>query len=461
MEMKFGILKCGVMGVGGNAKRKVRHWENRWLLQGELLPVVTEYTYLGLLFTHDLQSEAMVQQRAAKGNAALDALTHVISNRNIPVYIRILMVKAIIVPTLTFGGEIWGMNDTLAVICQRVLSRALRSLVGVKSSNVLSAEVASCEFDIPPISAIVAGLRTRALLKYPTLRTVVAQLVQHATQLGSAKHSWTKGGRIWLKRYGGPGFLMTLTPTEGSTLVRTNTWNRHQDHSTAVTLHHYLRSHFFQSSAYLKRTLWYPNDSVGVQWLTKARLGVLWPTRRYARIGLVRGDPWLQRCPFCNEESLQGETVEHLFVVCPTWLPERREFLWSALEWLVTSRFGTWHALLGSAVFLQEAVVYLLGGHVDGIDDDDHPPDLMPKWCRIPVYDPNVLEVDEPPGVRLPVFIQVARYLQRIMPRRLHRLHDLMQTPRADANVDGMAVLADADPPGNVLVDIHQGVGAV
>ena len=62
----------------------------------------------------------------------------------------------------------------------------------------------------------------------------------------------------------------------------------------------------------------------------------------------------------------------------------------------------------------------------------------------------------------MPGCAKVSQYLQKVMPMRLRLLRRLLEAPRADANNEGMAVLAvvEGDPgvnPAPAAVDIRRG----
>jgi hypothetical protein len=70
-EMTFGVSKCGVMGFGETADNKVRSCE--WLLNGQRIPVVDKYIYLGIPFTRKLDLNIVTKAIVAKGLKALNA----------------------------------------------------------------------------------------------------------------------------------------------------------------------------------------------------------------------------------------------------------------------------------------------------------------------------------------------------------------------------------------------------
>jgi hypothetical protein len=70
LEMRFGVAKCGVMGIGEAARNELRAQQGGVLLGGEAVPVVDQYTHLGTVLDYNLSTATMIAARAAKGAGA-------------------------------------------------------------------------------------------------------------------------------------------------------------------------------------------------------------------------------------------------------------------------------------------------------------------------------------------------------------------------------------------------------
>jgi hypothetical protein len=112
---------------------------------------------------------------------------------------KIRVVKAVVVPRLLFGAEVYGMNKKITSTIQRSLNAALRPIAGVSSKDNVTNVALWRELAVPPICASAAARRARALRKCPALKTWVGQLVLHP--LKDTRWTWTTGGERWLNRY--------------------------------------------------------------------------------------------------------------------------------------------------------------------------------------------------------------------------------------------------------------------
>jgi hypothetical protein len=89
--------------------------------------------YLGALVNLDLSMRNIVGDRVKKGKRAVEALDCVLGGRDIPINnVRYPVLKTCILPVLTHGCEVWGMDTTSGVNrLQTLLNQYLRRLIGV------------------------------------------------------------------------------------------------------------------------------------------------------------------------------------------------------------------------------------------------------------------------------------------------------------------------------------------
>jgi hypothetical protein len=107
---------------------------------------------------------------------------------------------------------------------------------------------------------------------------------------------------------------------------------------------------------------------------------------------------------------------------------------------------------LGEWITLGATETNLLGGSGEA---GGLPPDMVRmRWCpRDPTFhseanEEETKEEEQPEGAptqeeRTPGCVQVARFLQHIVPIRFGMLRPVLEAPRADADGEGMAVLAE------------------
>lgn len=452
-EMLFGVDKCGIIGFGTGAHRTLVEEQHRWVLDGQPIPIVREYTYLGVPFSRDLDLDRMASARAEKGRKCLNALRPVLGCANIPIAVRIRLIKAILIPTLTYGSELWGMQSTRCDRGQMVLGEALRLLVRLKRRcTITSAATLGLEFGIDPLHALAASARGRAFVKFRSLRTTIAGLMQ--TPPVARKATWVTGSARWLRRFCPEVLHANTQPHQVAAIVRPHICNRVIGKS--ITAVRYLEHGFDVTTSYLKSSCRYPEYTRGIHWLCRLRANAFWTGRAFVKIG------WLPiryrtECPFCgvvDEDDEGGETIEHLLMVCNRWNAQRQEYL----SVLINEHRCDYVNLLG-------------GSRENSVVDREH---IIPLWLwDIEEQDNELVDGAAQDGngehghITSPGYLQVAKFLQAVMPTRCAVLSQLLQTLRADADVFGMAVLQedaneapvaalddDANAAGNAVDDL-------
>ena len=160
-----------------------------------------------------------------------------LGGRDIPINVRTSVLKTCILPVLTYGCEVWGMDSTSGVNrLQTILNQCLRRLVGVgaKAPGVATAPLLR-ELGIAPIEAMAAAARTRAFLKAPTLNTCISDLVRQPSRM--RPNTWTSGTVRWLDRFARasaelaqnvrvPPAWRSLQPRVASSPVKASVWGR-------------------------------------------------------------------------------------------------------------------------------------------------------------------------------------------------------------------------------------------
>ena len=195
-EMECGIVKCGIMVINGDMAR-LRRRSLEFKIAGEAVPIVDEYSYLGVTITPDLSIGAMAQVGLKKGEATHTAIRPFLGCSDIPLFIRKHILTSVVLPRMLYGAELYGMNKKLTDKFQQLLDRSLKVILGVNPKAPVSKLVLWEEFNIPPISALAAARRARAFQKAASLKTKIALLVTHPYRC--AKWTWATGTLRWLK----------------------------------------------------------------------------------------------------------------------------------------------------------------------------------------------------------------------------------------------------------------------
>lgn len=131
-EMTAGIPKCGVMVIGGSMELLERT-PSRWMLSGQQLPIVEECKYMGMNIGRSLHIPDMVASRLKSGKKLVGAVHSSLRCRNIPLPMKVSVVRGVLIPILLYGAEVYGMNTKITSSMQVLVNQALRLLVGVNT----------------------------------------------------------------------------------------------------------------------------------------------------------------------------------------------------------------------------------------------------------------------------------------------------------------------------------------
>jgi hypothetical protein len=346
-EMQAGIKKCGIMEFRANLAAAPILTEDHPLraalhLSGEALPLVTEYKYLGLGITPRLLVCDLVKTRLKLGAISVHQLLPFLTSSVLPVSMRWQVVRAVILPRLLYGAEVYGMNRELTNSMQTLLNKALKGIVQIKSarSTVPSAPLWA-EFGIQPICALAAGRRARAYRKCFQLKTHIGQIIKEP--LRSRCWTWSNGTGRWINRFckkffdrvaTGVGVDATdwtvLEPIPLRDLIQASITLREQsirredpDRTTARATVTYFQGGYGGYQALTKgRVFCKPVDHRGIGLVLCCRIG------SYPLVPLLvevkRLPPyWRNKCPFCGRNA--PETLHHLFFICSAWSRQRRK----------------------------------------------------------------------------------------------------------------------------------------
>ena len=159
---------------------------------------VTEYRYLGVLITKNTLEEHIVNDAAMRGKKTLDTLMPKLVNSRTPLTFKAILVKCVLVPTLMYGSELWGMSSTRAGKINRILRKSLRLIfkrVLVPLDRIMD------EFKIERIHIQAALSRYRAYNKWKHNKTIISDIISINPK--ERKTTWCSRTQRWLKRFVG------------------------------------------------------------------------------------------------------------------------------------------------------------------------------------------------------------------------------------------------------------------
>ena len=232
----------------------------------------------------------------------------------VPLQIKLLVTRAILVPVLTYGAELFGMSLSRTMELDRILAEGLRLALGMsRASSTTSRVIMFAETGIPPVSGQSARLRARAYLKYPNLRNVDCE--PDSRRAGDGEDmvvgAWCRDG---IRRAG-----TSEGNTEGNTtagMLDRVTWQATRslmERSSAISVRRYRDAQFVQSRSYVQ-DLMGKRVSLGTLLLARARLNCLPDFRRSAMVRMI-APIFRERCPFCTGGP---DTLYHHLCVCPS-----------------------------------------------------------------------------------------------------------------------------------------------
>lgn len=459
-HMKWSPSKCGILGVGRGAQEEIQECKNDFILEGKPLPCVSEYKYLGVVIDAEVNVKTMIKARVIKGNKCLATLIPTLRCPTTPMSWKLMLIRACLIPVLTYSGEIWGMNQKQVVRLQTVLDRALKFLIHTKQkSSVTSAAALALEYDIPSVYAISSALRARAILKFRELKTPIGVMVKNPIRIIGNKTAnnkrWIRGTKTWLRRSCkeyvtymeeakvSPELYIDFKATKWMKLYLTNksiAWDKDPKNFPAgmlVSVRTLLYYGFLQTSKmYLRQADYFPRSARPIIWLTRFRNLAVHTVNRMAAAGQV--DECFRRyCPFCKKHV--EESVQHIAVKCKAWRSVRKETGMNELM----KRVKLEHPLqeeneTKTSVFFR----YLLGGSRRGEKKE------MNGWLWT-LTEEDSQKPKEHPVLRVPGFMVVARCLAKIIAKRAELLREIdwiaeeeeckSESPRANAARDGRA----------------------
>lgn len=95
--MEVNPSKCGIMVICSSQDPIINEVI---LFNGEEIPKVEKYIYLGIEINDQLNIKEIARHRLGKGKKTLDALTPTLRNFKVPLEYKAMLLKSILVPTL-------------------------------------------------------------------------------------------------------------------------------------------------------------------------------------------------------------------------------------------------------------------------------------------------------------------------------------------------------------------------
>jgi Reverse transcriptase (RNA-dependent DNA polymerase) len=393
-EMEVGATKCGILCLHGSIN-DLGTDPGMWKLQGQIVPKLSNYTYLGWKITDDMGLDGGLEERARLGMAVVQSQNRFLCSKWIPSPLKQMVLRSILIPTLTYGGELTGMCRDRVQKLSKPLEIGLRWIAGMSGdSHATSMATLHRAYNMAPVASRAAYQRARAYRKYRSLRTWIATLILNPPK--SQQKTWTSGSITWLKT--------RKMENQSDKKVMEDDWHRWEGGRTE-TARRYAKANFGASIKRLnKAELKFPQWTTGFGILHKMRNGAFWSAQRLARIGKL-GTEYKTKCPCCKVEG-QPETDDHILLVCRTWDCERVRCL--------GERFGKLGGVDGHSIDPLGVSTCVLGGN--GIGETSQLVVVRQEGNNLQNYEGSTKW--KPPELH-----QVAAYLDSIASRRMQMIN--------------------------------------
>ena len=100
-------------------------------LKGEILEEVESFRYLGSKISKNAEISVEVEQRMKEGMATYGAMKSIWKVKEVGMNVKKALYESIIVPTVLYGGETWGLREAESKRLDVMEMKCLRSMCGV------------------------------------------------------------------------------------------------------------------------------------------------------------------------------------------------------------------------------------------------------------------------------------------------------------------------------------------
>ncbi|MEG2480212.1 MAG: reverse transcriptase family protein, partial [Mucinivorans sp.] len=323
-KMSLNTEKCGVMAIGDELTQPITY-------NGEVIPVCTSYTYLGLPITNTLDLSEIIKDRKEKAKKAFFSVKGFLAKRDIPVGIKLRVLKGVLIPICTYGCELYGMSAQRVSPLQKVMDNGVKLILAAPSNYCRKA--AFNELGLESIQVRGAKLRVRGYSKWRNSKTWMRELLRVPPKARCA--TWVSGTTRWINKFGGGTYNKERPVQENVEIIRDSVLAREvsRDRSAIGRVRH--QGKLLSMVPHMR--LMAANNHLYKGWnaLMRLRIGVFPLAYKLAAYGKI-DSRYKSTCPCCGGGK---ETTFHLLWECSKWHEQRMECLgWLYEEKSIVSR---------------------------------------------------------------------------------------------------------------------------
>ena len=378
---------------------------------------------------------------------------------------RLRVVQAVVLPTLLFGAEVYGMNRRItASMKEQPPCRDWQTSATMRTYSPVPSVPLWKELGQKPICALAAGYRARAYRKAATLKTQIHKLILYPLQ--SRKWTWVSGVPTWFKSHCRKHWTGTTpyappysdaTPDMVMACVREAIVQREVNirlkdgRRNANVTRGYMDGYPFKNSSLCKSKIGArPLEVQLLKWIIRFRIGAVATAPILARCNKLTGRRG-HSCPFCSGDA---ETRYHMVFECSAWESLRREYMVDiitqanniadvvVLDPKMPERIrGNKHIICLNLVL---GGAYSMQGRIDGwmpptpdLPTDDDEGASLGSSSTLTAVDPDdedsisidlgEVDGDRTSGERGPLCFKVGTFLAQLMALRGQRLQSLFR----------------------------------
>lgn len=311
-SMEINSSKCGVMLISSN------NTENNCVIKysNEVIQNVTTYTYLGVQFNCELDLARMAKFRKQKGLEVVAGLSKTLRNQLVPLEYKRMLVNNVVIPTVLYGSEIFGMSEPRIRPLKQVADKAIGLILNSKKFCRVRAYE---ELDLKPVQIRAACARARGLSKWKDGRGLISDLIRSINEFKNRKRTWIKATNAWTKRFKIRNEEMSI---QTAIAIDYTARIKRRDHSGISNRAGTSR---YSSGKKIRRLQIKDSKAVsGTHHLTKIRTGTFKFVNDYVYCKKL-DRRHLNKCIFCKKDVVENE--EHLVFYCSAWRRERQTHL--------------------------------------------------------------------------------------------------------------------------------------
>ena len=128
-RLRANVNKSVVLVFG---KDKVK---GKWNWGDHVLPIVSNYTYLGVDFSYNEAWDTHIKKLIQNGKQKVNQLNSIISNHYINLSARRMLLLSVLRPSLEYGSELWEGNTSQAASLESIMLGGAKLVLGCSSKT--------------------------------------------------------------------------------------------------------------------------------------------------------------------------------------------------------------------------------------------------------------------------------------------------------------------------------------